>query len=83
VHIAALEALAAIGIFATIIWLGRNAMAIADAASDTHLRWKARRAWERLAREARARHRSGKCIDDRRPLLNADVVDAEFEEVKR
>jgi hypothetical protein len=78
-----LELAAALAIFIAIIWLGRKADAVALHVREAYLRRKARRTWRRYQRAARARHRSGQWLDDHRPGLGGDVVDADFEEVRR
>jgi hypothetical protein len=68
-----LEVAAVVGIFAVIVWLGRQAFAIADAVSD----WQWRKRTEHLWNQGP----QGRSIDDRRPR-DPGVIDVPFEEVK-
>lgn len=75
-HIALMDIAAIVGIFVLVIWMGRKAIALADAASNLHMKRTVYRASDRWAPQ-------GTPIGDRRSLIRADAVDAEYEEVKR
>lgn len=48
---------------------------------QAYLRWLARKTWRRFEREARARHRAGRFLDD--GPRRGEAVDIDFERVKR
>ena len=68
---AIMQALAVVAFLGGYIWLARQVA-----------RWHANWVWSRYRKQARAHHRSGRFLDDYRPPLSREAVDAEFEDVR-
>jgi hypothetical protein len=85
--IALAELAAAIALFFLFVWLGGIASVLlvstTAALAESMRARSAYRRWKRHEREARAHHRSGRFLDDRRPARDPGVTDAEWEEMRR